>query len=747
MLPPRRMYQEENTLPAGPKSGTTNIAGLFSVNVTVERGELSDQKYKKFSLQVAPYMRVEQLRRKIETEFESIYPREPNFVCGKLEDIGGKPLQESSLVCEVLNSGSSVFAYPKMYEDHIDDIPSILGPKDLIYALKNSHYSIVQQITDTYIADYENKADLIQTIMALGMTKDKQLVHNLCIVMVKLCAEQKTIDLFDTPDNKNMLDLTVLAIEKWINTFAKKDKFVLNNTCKILEYLLKSRLFYEKFKNKPCLDLLIRISRDPLTPTATKALILKITSGYSTILTTDIIKYYQLDNPDFKRYGSLSTSLLKKDILDSNNGRFLDPEGDVDTPISTPNPSSSKYSLGSSLSRSTTNLRASLPLINSARTNFENPKFELPSWAKAIPEYMDPDSLRPAKQLRGFIKKRGVNLIENIKSEDERILKNRIAASRDIYQSPLYKITYFSDGRHPSDALPPGKKSYNKDLVQNYLEMLNSENNSKDMVVTALNNLVQMLDYSGIIIMESTSKFLQACQVLEMVDLDYDAMESQKKFINELIQRMDKERAYDALISEIIERIVFSYKFHHPTIRKVLEFFIDSVIENGRRYLKASQFIEITRCSVTPIRELAMKALTFISENKFSGGLKDTKIDIKFHTYIPYLIRCARGSSVSQAFKNYALQVLANLADREYLRPHIQYNEGLKVFIEALRDYDNLTGRRIAGRAIVNATKTDNELRIKLIDELRGEVTLTWLDDIDPVVSHHIQKLLKGSEF
>lgn len=118
--------------------------------------------------------------------------------------------------------------------------------------------------------------------------------------------------------------------------------------------------------------------------------------------------------------------------------------------------------------------------------------------------------------------------------------------------------------------------SYNKDLVHNYLEMLNSDSNSKDMVVTALHNLVQMLDYAGIVIMESTSKFLEACQVLEMVDLDYDAMEAQKKFINELIQRMDKERAYDALIGEIIERIVFSYKFHHPTIRKVLEYFIDS---------------------------------------------------------------------------------------------------------------------------------------------------------------------------
>lgn len=210
--------------------------------------------------------------------------------------------------------------------------------------------------------------------------------------------------------------------------------------------------------NKACLDTLIRISRDPLTPTGTKALILKITSGYSTILTTDIIKYYQLDNPDFKRYGSLSTSLLKKNILNSNGGKFIDPDEGYSTPIPTSTPRKSLYSSRNDFSKSTNSLRSSLPLINSARTNFENPKFELPTWARAIPEYMDPDALKPAKQLKGFMRRSTNNMIEDIKMEDERILKKKIAASRDIYQSPLYKITYFSDGKHPLDELPPTKK-------------------------------------------------------------------------------------------------------------------------------------------------------------------------------------------------------------------------------------------------------------------------------------------------
>jgi len=94
-------------------------------------------------------------------------------------------------------------------------------------------------------------------------------------------------------------------------------------------------------------------------------------------------------------------------------------------------------SRGNKFSRSTTSLRSSLPLVKSARTNFDNPKFELPEWAKAIPEYMNPDALKPAKQFQryrlslgdksdfksGYLGRTTSNLIDDIKREDEKILK------------------------------------------------------------------------------------------------------------------------------------------------------------------------------------------------------------------------------------------------------------------------------------------------------------------------------------
>jgi hypothetical protein len=45
--------------------------------------------------------------------------------------------------------------------------------------------------------------------------------------------------------------------------------------------------------------------------------------------------------------------------------------------------------------------------------------------------------------------------------------------------------------------------------VQSYLDMLSEDTNSKDMIITALNNLEQMLDYALVVVMGSTKKFIQ----------------------------------------------------------------------------------------------------------------------------------------------------------------------------------------------------------------------------------------------
>ena len=43
MLPPVNMYSDEHNISASPNSGNTNIAGLFTLHITCERGEIVDR--------------------------------------------------------------------------------------------------------------------------------------------------------------------------------------------------------------------------------------------------------------------------------------------------------------------------------------------------------------------------------------------------------------------------------------------------------------------------------------------------------------------------------------------------------------------------------------------------------------------------------------------------------------------------------------------------------------------------------
>ena len=53
------------------------------------------------------------LKRAIEREFADLFPREPTFIVGKLEDQYGYALSNSSFVFEILKNGDRITAYPE----------------------------------------------------------------------------------------------------------------------------------------------------------------------------------------------------------------------------------------------------------------------------------------------------------------------------------------------------------------------------------------------------------------------------------------------------------------------------------------------------------------------------------------------------------------------------------------------------------------------------------------------------------
>lgn len=99
-----------------------------------------------------------------------------------------------------------------------------------------------------------------------------------------------------------------------------------------------------------------------------------------------------------------------------------------------------------------------------------------------------------------------------------------------------------------------------------------------------------------------------------------------------------------------------------------------------------------------------MKALCLMSEpaeiDKYGLRYEKDKIDVAFHTHIPYLVDCARSITHAFTFRNYAYQTLCNLTKREYLKPYILYNDGIAMFLDALKNENNIAGRRIAAKAL-----------------------------------------------
>ncbi len=99
---------------------------------------------------------------------------------------------------------------------------------------------MVSKLTDSYIREYDDKLDLMQTVVAMGLTNEVQLVQNLCVVLNKIM-NQDLIRILDEHDKaNNLLELVILVMQHWVKEMVDKDSFILNNTLMIMEMLCKS---------------------------------------------------------------------------------------------------------------------------------------------------------------------------------------------------------------------------------------------------------------------------------------------------------------------------------------------------------------------------------------------------------------------------------------------------------------------------------------------------------------------------
>ena len=85
---------------------------------------------------------------------------------------------------------------------------------------------------------------------------------------------------------------------------------------------------------------------------------------------------------------------------------------------------------------------------------------------------------------------------------------------------------------------------------------------------------------------------------------------------------------------------------------------------------------------------------------------------------------------------------ISNLSTREYLSSIIIENNGIKLFIDALRDDRNVEGQRIAARGLGYLTVRKRDVRLSVISEISTEIKALYRGDLDPIVGSYIQAII-----
>lgn len=194
-------------------------------------------------------MSIKQLKTKIEMEFSELFPREETYFVGKINDSSNYTLPSDSLVGDHFKHGDSIIVWPRADYEDFPHTYQKEEANDLLHSLKNVHYSMISKLSDSYIQEYTDKIELLNTILPLGLSEDVPTIQNICIILNKVL-NRDVVGMLDDEENNSVLELAVLVMQHWISKVISEDKFVMNNTLMVLEMLIKSWSFCSKFKNR-----------------------------------------------------------------------------------------------------------------------------------------------------------------------------------------------------------------------------------------------------------------------------------------------------------------------------------------------------------------------------------------------------------------------------------------------------------------------------------------------------------------
>jgi len=99
--------------------------------------------------------------------------------------------------------------------------------------------------------------DLIQSVLPLGFSRNKQHIQNLSVILNKTLCNVESVQIFDK--FPHLVDLFISLMTFWLTEpLIKKEVFVIQTLVELLDAMVYSQEFWARFKSAPILHTFIQ---------------------------------------------------------------------------------------------------------------------------------------------------------------------------------------------------------------------------------------------------------------------------------------------------------------------------------------------------------------------------------------------------------------------------------------------------------------------------------------------------------
>ncbi|CDW78890.1 UNKNOWN [Stylonychia lemnae] len=713
---------------------------VLKIYVTMRKDYESDIDYKRLTLMIESNARIADLKRKIEKEFTDLFPNEPPFVTAKLEDEYGYSLSNSSRVGDFLKYGDRVVAQPELLLDPSRRQQDPSGQlnlhggsntEELIIMLKNLQQTIVNKIAMSQIQEYPNTVQLLELIIPLGFNPNKQVIHNICLILSR-AIDFQNVRLFDDPINRNLLELILLMVQLWITDYVEQDSFILGSVVELIEILIHSAQFWATFKTMPVTARLLNMSKRPSINAFVKTKIISIVTAISKP------SHNMVRPPSPSQQRNVAMNMRQNQTEESKmGGTSLSYE--LDTAYRNPQSFQMPQQQDTSAMRQQTGINKS---YNDRLTQSRDR-------TRIILPYQNYDPHQP-------VVSQTFNRI--IDQQNNMEIQQRRPPSNDTYNRPIDQLQARSNFQDPSvfdrhqNMTDKISVPLNDSLIGDYCQMLTPEN-TKEIQCFALQSLDPMIDDVIRRIMGSTDLLMSVFAIIDYLNFPFEIQQSQFKILQKIADTMNEARAMDIIKRNGLSRLINVFTKHNPRFQPVISHLIQKIVQHGKKNFDVKSLFALTQTSLPNIQELGIKSLVQLSENKEESKVNQEylrSIDAEFENFIPHLIDMSKNQQkYSDDMRLSALQVLANLSLRDYLRPQIFSHKGMELFLEHIRKINpsmqtlqQNEAMRVAAKGLVNLVSNRRDLRLQVVAELTDEIKKIYRNELDPIVAAYIQTLL-----